>query len=36
MHPYLDDAAQVRVANALYEAFANLPNIHTQLAVAEG
>ena len=36
MHPYLDDAAQVRVSNALYEAFADLPNTLSQTAAAEG
>jgi UDP-2-acetamido-2-deoxy-ribo-hexuluronate aminotransferase len=36
MHPYLDDAAQVRVSNALYEAFADLPNTLSQTVAAEG
>lgn len=36
MHPYLDEAALVRVANALSEAFADLPNKCTQSAAAEG
>ena len=36
MHPYLDEAAQVRVANALYQAFADLRNKCPQSAAAEG